>query len=203
MPKQSFVVLPAAGHSRRMKGRSKLLLPWGRHTIIDEVLRVWTSSPVAAVIVVTRKDDRALHKAIGRWPSVELLVPDEDPPEMKHSVRFGLHFIQATRQPVASDRWLIAPSDLPSITGEVIGSVIDASQSTDQIVVPRFGEKSGHPVSLPWSLVPHVDTLPPDQGINYLIDQHPVHWVDRPSDQYAADIDTPDDYRRQKGVRSD
>lgn len=210
MAKQSFVVLPAAGHGRRMKdnnnssgnsklsGRSKLLLPWKDHTIIDEVLSVWTTSAIAAVVVIVRRGDKALQKAIRRWPGVELLAPEEDPPEMKKSIRVGLHYLQATRSIQANDRWLIAPSDLPTLSASVIGEVIAASQSTDQIVAPRFDGRNGHPVSLPWALVPHIDTLPPDQGINHLIDQHSVHWVNLPPDQYPADIDTPDDYRNLK-----
>jgi molybdenum cofactor cytidylyltransferase len=196
MEKASYAVLPAAGHSRRMRGPSKLLLPWKHHTVIDEVLQAWTRSNVLAVVLVARRDDRKLHQAVRRWPTVELLVPDDDPQEMKHSIRLGLHFLRATRNPGAADRWLMAPSDLPTLCQEVIDRVIEAGQASDQIVAPRFGGRSGHPVSLPWSIVPAVDRLPPDQGINHIIHAQPVTWVDLPPEWFPDDIDTPEQYRR-------
>lgn len=60
-----FAVVPAAGHSRRM-GRPKLLLPWGPHTVIEQVLTVLATT-CNAIAVVIRPDDTALAERIGQW----------------------------------------------------------------------------------------------------------------------------------------
>jgi CTP:molybdopterin cytidylyltransferase MocA len=45
-------------------------------------------------------------------------------------------------------------------------------------------------------MAPLVGGLGADEGINKLMDTHPVRWLDLPPEQYLDDIDTPADYLR-------
>ena len=56
---RSFAVIPAAGRSQRM-GQPKLLLPWGRTTVIEHVLGVWRASRVTHTVIVVHPDDKFL-----------------------------------------------------------------------------------------------------------------------------------------------
>lgn len=194
-PPQCFAVIPAAGHSRRMGSRHKLLLPWGDTTVIDRVLDVWFASRIDRVILVSRPDDRALHDLLRRRTDVELVVPDVAPADMKRSVRIGLDHLAASN-PVALDRWLIAPADMPTLRSDLINRVIDESREIEAIVVPRFGQRRGHPVSFPWSLAEQMDRLGADEGINRLLDWNPLHWLELAAEQFPDDLDTEDDYQR-------
>ena len=166
-----YAIVPAAGRSRRM-GQSKLLLPWGDHTIIDAVLRAWTTSQVDQVVVVIRCDDEDLRDACERWP-VQIVATDQDPPDMKASIQIGLRHLSA----VASDgdRCFIAPADLPMLTSELIDQIL--ANDSDKIVVPKFGDKSGHPALLPWRITRQIFELAADQGVNQIVNQHEKHFV--------------------------
>ena len=191
-----FAIVPAAGNSLRMGAQHKLLLPWHGATVIDQVLSAWTESLATQVIVIVRRDDVDLQKACQRWPTVDVVVPDDDPEDMKRSIQLGLQHIAASGAPKDSDRWMVAPADLPTLASPLVNQVIDVSRNTDSIVVPRFGDCRGHPVSFPWSLMPDVFKLADNLGINSLVENHSVLWLDLPADQHPDDIDTPEDYAR-------
>lgn len=179
-----------------MGTQHKLLLPWNGATVIDRVLRAWTQSLVTRVVVIVRKDDIALQDACRVLPQIELLLPQNDPEDMKRSIQLGLRQIATICKPQHADRWMVAPADLPTLSSGLINKVINAGRETESVVVPRFNGRRGHPVSFPWSLAPAVSKLSEDQGINSLVADHPVDWLDLPGDERPDDIDTPADYRR-------
>jgi molybdenum cofactor cytidylyltransferase len=179
-----------------MGSHHKLMLTWQGRTIIERVLEAWTQSIVDQVVVVVRQDDQDLQRACEQWSGVELLIPEEDPEDMKRSIQLGLRRIEDRWAPRDTERWITAPADLPTINTALIDRVVGASRSLDSIVVPRFGGRRGHPVAFPWTLVPKISCLGPDQGINKLLEEHWIHWLDLPSGDRPTDIDTPDDFRR-------
>ena len=179
-----------------MGSQHKLLLPWGSATVIDQVLRAWTESLVTRIFVVVRKDDPGLQEACQRWPNVDLVIPGDDPPDMRRSVELGLEQVAAVCSPENSDRWMVAPADLPTLTSSLINRIIETSRDSDSIVVPRFGDRRGHPISVPWAIAPEVFAMSVDQGINSLLAIHPVQWLELPANEYPDDIDTPTDYVR-------
>ncbi|HIE97814.1 MAG TPA: nucleotidyltransferase family protein [Planctomycetes bacterium] len=191
-----FGIIPAAGQSLRMGAEHKLLLPWRNETVIDHVLRAWTESVAQQVVAIVRSDDIPLQQACRRWPGIDLVIPEEDPPDMKMSIQLGLQRIAAVYEPDDVDRWMVAPADLPTLTSELIDQVIEASSESDSVIVPRFGDRRGHPVSFPWSQVPQVFKLGADQGVNSLPADDHVQWLDLPADERPDDMDTPADYLR-------
>ncbi|MCP4783665.1 MAG: nucleotidyltransferase family protein [Fuerstiella sp.] len=194
--KRCFGVIPAAGQSLRMGARHKLLLPWNNVTVIDHVLRAWAESWAQHVVIVVRKDDIQLQEACRYWPNADLVIPENDPQDMKRSVQHGLQHISATYDPGDCDRWMLAPADLPTLSSELINRVVAACRDSDSVVVPRFGDRRGHPVAVPWALVPSVFELEAEQGINSLIVDHAVQWLELPAADHPEDIDTPADYAR-------
>lgn len=194
-----FGIIPAAGKSLRMGSEHKLLMPWGRGRVIDQVLSEWSRSRVRRVFVTVRKDDVELQQACAAWDVAEVVLPKCDPIDMKQSVQIALGHVDDRYSPGSSDFWLMAPADLPTLRASHIDRLIDASSRVRSIVVPRFGTRRGHPVLFPWALVPEVFSLRSDLGINQLIEHHAVTWVDFPAGERPEDIDTPADYERVHG----
>lgn len=191
----SFVIVPAAGRSRRM-GRHKLLLPWQKSTVIESVLDAWTQSRVDRVVVVLRCDDTPLIEACRAFP-VDVVVPGQAPPEMKDSVRVGLDFLRQTAKPKEEDVWLLAPADMPRLNPGTIDRLLAAHSSRrPAILVPRDEAGRGHPVLFPWPTTIEVSSLGADQGINVLLGRHHVRYIDRPDPTIHDDLDTPEDYKR-------
>ena len=195
--RRSFAIIPAAGHSRRM-ARDKLLLPWRDSTIIESTLAAWRSSDVDEVIVVTRSDRQDVI-GVCRQAGVSVVTPEAAPPEMKDSVRAGLHFVKATHAPTAHDAWLLAPADMPELNADVINDLLCEQQSHRlSILVPVQAGKRGHPVLFPWPVAEQVDTLTNDEGINVLLQRNPVCEIACDDLAIHLDLDTPEDYERLK-----
>ena len=189
----SFAVIPAAGRSIRM-GRPKLLLPWGHATLIEKTLAAWRSSDVDEVVVVVCPGDTELAERIrsaGAWP----VVPTAPPPEMKDSVQSGLDFVRTTFHPSSDDAWLLAPADAPLLPTLVIDVLLQRHREVGKsILVPRYGDRRGHPVLFPWTLASRVLDLRPNEGINSLVQQGPTEYVDVDDPAILTDVDTPEDY---------
>lgn len=190
--RKSYAIIPAAGRSTRMR-QPKLLLPIDGEPLIAHVLRAWTESTVTETLLVARRDDTALREACRNW-SVHVVTPAQDPVDMKQSVQIGLREIESRWQPDASDRCLIAPADLPDLCVSIIDRLLATRAGDRQIVVPRFGSRPGHPILLPWALTEEIHRLPADQGIDVLVRQHPVLFVDFDEHLRLRDLDTPEDY---------
>lgn len=199
-PPRLFAVIPAAGHSRRM-GRPKLLLPFGGTTVIERVLAVFDHPAIAARCVVVRAGDAALAEAV-RSAGGLVLHPPVDPPDMRASVSFALESIQRDFSPREDDGWLLVPADHPVLDRNLIETLI-ATWERDRplILVPRVGDRRGHPTLFRWSLAREVARIPNDLGLNWLLNEHPRDVSELPVEGEAAltDLDTPEDYERLRG----
>lgn len=203
--KDFFAVIPAAGQSLRMGKAHKLLLPWKTGTVIASVLNAWLESQVSRVCIVVRQSDTQLQDACWQLACdrLDLVVPPENPRDMKQSVQFGLRHIADKYQPADCDRWLVAPADLPSLQRVLIDQLIRASRDRDCILVPRFGDpsqpmKSGHPVSIPWSFAANLFSLAEHEGLDRLLELADHEWLDCIGSLYPRDVDTPEEYEKLK-----
>jgi len=195
-----FAIVPAAGRSRRM-GEPKLLLPMndGR-SMISHVLSAWSNSLVDHVVVVMRNSDKPLQGVVRDYP-VEAVTPERDPPDMKASICCGLSFLQQQYEPADDERWMLAPADMPEMTAELIDAVCDfqfadVRDSQRNLVVPRFGERVGHPISVPFRLNDAVFALGENEGLDSLVGRQSKTYVDLPEAWRPTDVDTPEDYQR-------
>lgn len=192
-----FALIPAAGRSRRM-GTSKLLLPWQNTTVIEHLIGTLTRPDIAAVVIVVRPDDQALQETVQRT-SATTIIPDHEPPEMRDSVEIGLRAIRDRFYPSDDDAWLLIPADHPLIEPEVLDGMLFRWSSGDcNALVPKFGERRGHPTLLNWSLAARVEQLPREVGINTLLRSSPNFISEWPTDHESVlvDLDTPEDYAR-------
>lgn len=193
----SYAIIPAAGLSRRM-GQPKLLLPWSDSTVIQCVIRAWQSSQVSKIVAVVRPDDDELQQ-LCRATGIEVVAPDIPPPEMKDSVRLGLDYVAQSFAPQADDAWLLAPADMPQLNAAVIDRLLSAHDPRDlprTILAPAKDGRRGHPVLFPWPLAEEVVNLAAEEGINVLLDRHPVRLIEFTDPSILDDVDTPGDYER-------
>ncbi|MCX7421748.1 MAG: nucleotidyltransferase family protein [Planctomycetia bacterium] len=190
-----FALIPAAGRSRRM-GSPKLLLPWDGKTVIEQLLTALCRPEIVAVYVVVRPDDIELQSALSRTAAI-IVIPDHEPPDMRDSVELGLRAIRKRFTPVDDDGWLLIPADHPLVEPEVLDGLLRRWSIGDcQALIPKFGDRRGHPTLLRWSLAAQVEQLPCDLGINNLLRSSPdlvTEWTTN-HESVLADLDTPEDY---------
>jgi molybdenum cofactor cytidylyltransferase len=179
-------------------GKPKLLLPWGRLTLIEHTLSAWQASAVTAVVVVVCPGDNQLAECV-QATGARVVIPPTDPPEMKTSVQIGLEFVSRTFHPRALDAWLLAPADAPLISARVIDMLLeDFQRAPTSIIVPRCCGRRGHPVLFPWPMAGQVATLAADQGVNVLVDRGPTRYLECDDPGILSDVDTPADYERER-----
>lgn len=193
---RSFAIVPAAGRSDRM-GTSKLLLPWGKSTVIEHVLAAWRASRVVHTVVVVPSHEGALV-ALCRRAGAEVVEAATQPPDMKASVLLGLNYVTNRYGPEAGDVWLIAPADIPGLTSAIIDRLLASHRPEDpRIIVPAHGQRRSHPALLPWPLAAEVSGLSNDRGVDELFTRYPILRLEVQAADIPNDLDTPDDYVNQ------
>ncbi len=199
---QTFAIIPAAGRSERM-GQPKLLLPWGSSTVIERVLSAWRASRVDHTVMVVHPDDTRLAELAQKCGAL-VVQPDAPPAEMKESIRLGLAEIAQRFAPAASDAWLLAPADMPTLSHEVIDRLIDAHvgiialhEETGPVIWAAAADgRRGHPVLFPWPLAAQVGRLAAHEGLNALLARYRVRTIEAEARTVLEDLDTPEDYER-------
>ena len=191
-------IVPAAGRSARM-GRPKLLLPIHGQTLIAHVVTALREGGAERVVVVAPPADSEEGPAVARaaeGAGALVIAPDERPAEMRDSIEIGL---AAAARPEPPERVLLSPGDAAGITPGDVAALLEAScRGPGKIVVPRSGERRGHPLVLPWKLATEIGSLPAGEGVNALLARHQAIVVEvRLGDSHSADdIDSPEDFRR-------
>jgi len=204
---QSYGIIPAAGHSRRM-GQAKLRMPWGSTTVVEHVIAAWRRGGVDQVLAVVRSDDSKLARLCQQAGAI-VVQPETPPPEMKDSIAAALAEVATRFQPRLDAVWLLAPADMPRLSSDVIVTLLDEHQvACPEILVPTYRPaigrsvprepivKRGHPVLFPWRLAQDVNQLSEDEGVNALLAREPVREVAVEQPSILDDLDTKDDYRR-------
>ena len=190
MTKDIAAILLAAGRSRRM-GAFKPLLPFGQTTVIRSCLQNLQATGIQNIVVVVghRAGDvmQSLHDLHLRFA----LNPDPES-EMSASIACGIREL-----PIKTKAMLIALTDQPTVSPEVINTVIEQCTSGAKLVIPEFQGRGGHPVLVDLSFRPELLNLDSNLGLKSFFDGHreAVRRVPVNSPYIARDMDTWDDYR--------
>lgn len=121
--------------------------------------------------------------------TITFLLDDATSPSMARSLKHGL------LQTDASDAWIIALADMPSIRPESIRRLVDALQAGADIAVLSYQGRRGHPVGFSRLHLPELLQLNGDQGARALLARHPVIEIAVDDPGILLDIDTVDDLR--------
>ena len=188
-------IIPAAGQSRRM-GQPKLLLKIGGETVIERLLRELDQSTMTSVSVLVRANDQPLQDEVLRCHA-EVIVPEENPAEMRDSVELLLEHLRKTKSPTDHDGWLLIPADHPIVEPHLLDRLVASwLQSPEKIVVPIHLGRRGHPTIFPWAVANQLEQIPPDQGINWLLRNGEVAMekVECEEPSVLWDLDTPEEF---------
>ena len=183
-------VVLAAGESRRM-GRLKALLPFGPHTVIEQVLQPLLQADLAAVTVVLGYRAADIAAVLDGLP-VQLLHNPQYQHGMTTSVQVALRDI--TPIPEA---YLLALVDQPHLRLDLIQQLLAAFAHTRKgLVIPTYEGKRGHPIILSAAYRQDVLALGLDQGLNVVTRGHPDDTLEVPvsSDDILRDMDYPEEY---------
>lgn len=194
-----FVVM-AAGKATRM-GQDKLVLPWGKTTVLGFVLQTVLEAAelqgqsCTEIYVVARhpieayasEETRALFSTYsGTW----LQVPSPKP--LAETIRLGLQDLNNEIDEIG-----FLPGDQVGVTVLGLSACLqEVLRIRPDFLVPISGNKTGSPVFFHRRYVPELLTLRGEQGGRLILNRYPDRWsrygVD---DSLFEDVDTPEDYR--------
>lgn len=187
-------IVLAAGRSRRM-GEPKALLVAGDETFLQRSIRALREGGCDYVVVVTARldDDTA------RWIAEEAAALDAGiavnpaaESQQADSLRIGLKAL-----PPQAEAAVVAPVDVPDVSGALVRAVIEEHQRTGApIALPARDGRRGHPVLFDRRVFDEL--MRPDlaEGARTVIHAHAAELAEVPVDALPPDLDTPDDYRR-------
>ena len=189
-------IVPAAGLSTRMGGDvSKPLLPWGKGTIIEQVVSTLFAAGVSDVVVVTGHRREAIEAALAAYPVRCVFNPAlrtaKCSPRCKPACEPCRRSRRARCWPWPTNLKWNRKSSRRSCRAF-------ASGGSQAIVVPSYQMRRGHPILLPRWLWQEVLDLAPGDSLRSVINRHTAaiqHLVvDTPS--VLADVDTPVQYQQ-------
>ena len=184
-------ILLAAGLSRRMGARNKLLLPVAGKPMVRHLAETYLSVLTTPLTVVTGFEADAVRNALAGL-SVAFAHNEDFAAGQQGSVAAGL-----TVAPDA-DLLLIGLADQPGLAPEDLMQLVQWHHANDlyKITVPKLGARRGNPIVIPRSLRPRLTENPERPGCMRLTRDEPdlVQCAPLPADGFYADVDTPDDY---------
>ena len=193
----SAVVL-AAGEAKRMR-QPKLLMPFGRTTIIESTLDNLLASGVDEIVLVLGAEAEKIRLAAGARPIR---------PVVNNAYRDGMatSIVAGVRAASPGAEWLmIALGDQPLIEPETYRSIIAACTDCDKgIVLPVHEGRRGNPVVFFHTYRDELLKLTGDVGGREVVAQHSgdVREVTVDSAGVLTDIDDQVDYSRYSRSRN-
>ena len=209
----SAIVL-AAGLSRRMGPRNKLLLPVDGVPLVRRSVAVVLGHPFAEVVVVTGHEAPLVEAALDGLAVRTVRNPRYEEGQMT-SVRAGLEALSAPRTghiggdprtpgPAgATDATpergvMVCLADQPALTTEDLGLVAGAflARVDCPVLVPTFRGTRGNPIVLGWRSLASILSRGGDFGCRQFVAKNAdlVTTFEMPSDHVLTDVDRPEDY---------
>ena len=144
------VVILAAGASSRM-GLPKLLLPWGKGTIIEYLIHQWGELQVAQIAIVCAAGDKAFQAELDRlgFPSIDRIVNETPEKGMFGSIQCAAKW--RGWKPELTDV-VISLGDQPHLQLGTLRALLDFKATLPgRICQPAFNGYPKHPVILPYA----------------------------------------------------
>lgn len=186
-------IILAAGQSRRM-GQPKMLLPWGKATVIEHVITTFLNAGIEEIVVVTGGSRELVEKATAQYPVRRIHNNEYASGEMLSSLQCGLRGmpdrVQAT---------LVGLGDQPQVQESSVQDVVAGYQkSKSTLAVPSFQMRRGHPWLVARPLWDELLQMKPPESARDFLNRHAgeIHYVNVNSPSILADLDTPEDYQK-------
>lgn len=187
-------IVLAAGRSRRM-GEPKAFLRVGQSSFLEHAVRVLSEGGCELVIVVTGPLSGETARRIAEDAAMldaGIAVNPDPESEQADSLRIALFALPPEARAV-----VVAPVDVPDVSGALVRAVIEAWERTDApVAVPARGGKHGHPVLFSRRVFGELMRTDLPEGARSVVHAHAHDMASVPVDALPEDLDTAEDYRR-------
>ena len=187
-------IILAAGESKRM-GEPKMLMPWGKSTVLQTVISTFQAAGINDILVVTGGARQQVESLIGK--TVQTIFNEAyEKGEMLSSIQVGL----SAKMNEASAA-LICLGDQPQVKERNVRSICDAFlKNKSPIVVPSYQMQRGHPWLVARPLWDELLEMKSPRTPRDFLKKHArkIHYVIVDTPSVIEDLDTPEDYLKYK-----
>jgi molybdenum cofactor cytidylyltransferase len=188
------VALLAAGRSTRM-GRPKLLLPWGRTSVLGQLLLHWEEEGARQVAVILAAGDAAIVEELHRLKfNAQNCITNPKPERgMFSSIQCAARWCGWKPE---LTHWVIALGDQPHLRSRTLRAVLDLARAEpEKVCQPGFEGRARHPVLLPKSIFLRLKKSKA-ATLKKFLSRFPLATCEVNDPGLALDIDYPEDYQR-------
>ena len=188
-------IILAAGKSVRM-GQQKMLMPWGKTTVLGKVIVAIQQAGIEDILVVTGGARDEVEKIIAQYEIRTVHNENFASEEMLTSIQIGLR-----RQEAQSEATLICLGDQPQVEERSVRSVCDSFRgNSSSIVVPSYQMRRGHPWLVARELWGEVLRMHAPESMRDFLNNHKndIFYVEIDTPSILLDLDTPADYLKYK-----
>jgi molybdenum cofactor cytidylyltransferase len=187
-------VILAAGRSSRM-GQPKLLLPWGKTSVLGYLLQQWQELGAKQIAVVCAADDAAMAAELDK-----LGIPGGDRIINPNPERGMFSSIQCAARwdgwQAGLTHWAVALGDQPHLRFDTLRTILDFSVANkDKVCQPRKDGHRHHPVLLPRNFFEHLSGSATGNLKDFLASCDTA-YCEMNDPGLELDIDRPEDYQR-------
>jgi molybdenum cofactor cytidylyltransferase len=188
-------IILTAGQSSRMM-RSKIVLPWGKGTVIGKIISSFRESGVEEIIVVTGGYRDLVEAEVAKYGVKTVFNPDFANGSMILSLQFGLNQLVTKPQAI-----FVALGDQPDIdSSDLQGMIKKSIEFPENIIVPSYSMRRGHPWLVPEKYFDELLAIHKPDTMKIFLQNHEseIEYYLVKKSNILADLDTLEDYERLK-----
>jgi molybdenum cofactor cytidylyltransferase len=188
-------IILAAGQSKRMSC-SKIVLPWGKKTVIGTILSSFQDAGIRQIVVVTGGYRELVEAEVAKYRVEAIYNPKFANGEMALSLKTGLSKISSN-----CDGVFVALGDQPDMHPiDLTGIMKKSDEFPDKLIIPSYSMRRGHPWLVPSKFFQEIISLQSPNTMKSFIENHAeeIEYYLVKESNILADLDTPEDYERLK-----
>jgi len=185
-------IILAAGESKRM-GRPKMLLSWGKSTVLGQVISTFQEAGIENILVITGGAHEQVEQVIEQYGARSVFNNQFANGEMLSSLQLGLEAQSSQMQAT-----LIGLGDQPQVQTGTVQLICEIfKQQKSRLIVPSFQKRRGHPWLVERSLWQELLEMKSPQSPRDFLNGHAneIDYVEVDTASILADLDTPEDYQ--------
>mgnify|MGYP003956241585 FL=1 len=185
-------ILLAAGQSKRMQGKNKLLKKYKKKYLINHILKSLIKSKVNKIIIVIGHENRKIKKIALKNKKITFAVNSQYLKGISTSIKCGLKRISKK-----NIGFLIVHADMPLISKTILNTLCSALKNKNkEIFVPVYKRKIGNPLAFKYSMIESLKKIKGDRGAKKLIrsNKSKIQSVKMKSKSILIDFDQPKDF---------
>lgn len=188
-------VVLAAGMSIRMK-QPKMLMRWGKTTVINHVVNTLLAANIGHIVVVTGGFKEEISELLDGVPVEIAYNQNYSNGEMLQSLKVGL-----LKMPEEIQACLMVLGDQPQIQQDTIRDISGRyNEKNQKIIIPSYQYRRGHPWLIDKTLWEEIINMEAPENLRNFLSKHnnDIEYINLETSTILQDLDTPEDYEKFK-----